>query len=174
MSKVPMGPHEPDRGGNWWNRMGWMGEEEYEETLVASCGRCGSVEVLDDYRDEKLCQDCWHAARSAETPYAVYRDEDGRCVCDGAYTKEEAEDWAQEKRDGDAKAMACWIQCRDDADSESARAHWQRHLDHIAKNCHLYGQYTAKPCKHWWGERIAHNGYMNRRRRALRSSGVTI
>lgn len=164
MRNVPKGPHEPNERGTWWNRMGWESEEEYAETLVGPCSKCGSVEILDDHRGARLCQDCWHAARESETPYAVYRISDGYCACNGASLKEEAEAHAAEmtKRDRDTYDYIV-------EQAESGSAHYASHVAHW-KKCGAYQKWPtheARPCGRWWGDRIAHNGYMASRRTAV-------
>ncbi len=95
MRNVPTGPHEPIEGGNWWQRMGWNDECEYAESLVNQCGRCKSVEVLDDFRDEKLCFDCWWSARES-VPCFFLKSPDSPLYLGGihgptGYTREEAD-----------------------------------------------------------------------------------
>jgi hypothetical protein len=136
----------------------------YYVACAGPCVGCGRDEVCCDHRGRALCQTCWHGARSNETPYNVYRDCDGHLSCDGAYTKEEAEDWARELTERNEAQFAGFIRYRDEAKNENTRAHYAALVDHL-KN--IPRTHTAKPCDRWWGERMAHPGYMASRRATI-------
>lgn len=40
-------------------------------TQEENCSKCGKSEPLADFEEQRLCYDCWHAAREATPPYHV-------------------------------------------------------------------------------------------------------
>jgi hypothetical protein len=126
---------------------------------------CGRDEVCCDHRGHALCQDCWHAAREGETPYAVFRDADNFCSSQGAYLKEEAEAKAAKRNEEERQRLVGYQRYVDEATDDRIREHWLG----VLKHAELCGPvtYTAKPCDSWFGDRMAHPGYMARRRAAL-------
>jgi hypothetical protein len=141
------------------------GERNYEPK-AGPCEGCSRDETCCDHRGKSLCEKCWHAARECETPYAVYRDADGYCLTNGAYTLEEAQDRVQEMRERDEQQLASFEKYASSEDeSESIRTHYGMLLAHCRSSTgRLYTSYTVKSCSEWFGERIAHPGYVDRKR----------
>lgn len=137
------------------------------EAIDGPCAECKRDEVCCDHRGRALCQSCWHAARYSEEPYAVFRDADGFCWSRSSYLKEEAEERAAKATAERADDLVRYAQYRDEATSEKSRAHWQGNIDHALSIDPSWRTYTAKPCGSWFGDRIAHPGYMASRRAAI-------
>ena len=144
------------------------------DPIDGPCAECKSDEVCCDHRGRALCQDCWHAARYREMPYVVVRDADGYVVGSanrfGASTrlKEEAEAAAAEMTEEEARVFALYQKdATDPASDESARAHWAGVVAHAEAIGIGWRTYSAKPAECWYGDRIAHPGYMERRRAGI-------
>jgi hypothetical protein len=134
------------------------------EAIDGPCAACGRDEVCCDHRGRALCQDCWHGAREQETPYAAFRDADGR-QSGGAYLKEEAEARAKKLTDEEAQRLVRLAEYRDDPGAtEASREHYAKLLARVAMSDPRWGTFTARPCGSWGGDRMAHPGYMARRR----------
>lgn len=136
------------------------------DPIDGPCVECKSDEVCCDHRGKALCQDCWHAARYREQPYVVRRVADGFVMCSGTYLKEEAEDWAAKKTAQCQASKDYWRKrAEDEPDSKGGGLWVAEHPELVTMSD--YDRFEAAPCESWWGDRIAHPGYMARRRAAI-------
>jgi hypothetical protein len=112
------------------------------------CRDCGADEVCEPIDGRNLCNDCWHRARYQKQPWGVER-------VDSPDTIARIRTWAPEYtvyRTGmaylehEAKEFAVEMTRR-----SGGREEWK-----------------AVPVERWYGDRIAHPGYMQKRRRAIR------
>ena len=136
------------------------------DPIDGPCAECNSDEVCCDHRGRALCQDCWHDARYRETPYIVRRIADGFTFCGGSYLKEEAEEWARKRTAEHVASKDYWRKRAEDEPNEKGGGLWVAQHPEIA-TVSDYDRFEAVPCESWWGERIAHPGYMARRRASI-------
>lgn len=135
------------------------------EPIDGPCADCGRAdEVCCDHRGRALCQDCWHAAREREQPYIVRRVADRLTWFQGTYLKEEAEARAAEKTAERQAGKDYWRRRAEEEPDSPGGGLW------VAKNPTLvtmtdWDRFEAVPCDSWWGNRIAHPGYMARQLR---------
>jgi len=111
------------------------------------CADCKRDEICCDSLGRPLCNDCWHTARYLLPPFKVVRD-DG-FVCGSAQLQSEAEEFVAELTARDQKAIDWYVK------------------DGQAVPPHLSRSFSARPADQWYGDRIAHPGYMAQRRAGL-------
>lgn len=125
------------------------------DPIDGPCAECKSDEVCCDHRGRALCQDCC-VVGSANRFGASTR------------LKEEAEAAAAEMTEEEARVFALYQKdATDPASDESARAHWAGVVAHAEAIGIGWRTYSAKPAECWYGDRIAHPGYMERRRAGI-------
>lgn len=140
-----------------------MGYDMTYAPVSGPCAACDCTETCCDHRGTALCQDCWHAAREAESAYAVFRVEDGMLWSDGAYVREEAEADATRRNE---QAIAAMEGRRADALAIVARIEREKALEGVRMRL-AWSTYEARPCGQWFGNRMAHPGYLDHRRHRI-------
>jgi len=125
----------------------------------APCEGCGADEVTCLHRSKRLCQSCWHRARYAEDPYVAIDD---RCLVFGQSSclLEEAELHVAALNDVERRKRAYY------------RMEASRYPDDGRTGYHARARsplivWRVERAKEWFGDRIAHPGYLDSRRRAL-------
>jgi hypothetical protein len=79
--------------------------------------------------------------------------------------KEEAEESAAKKTEEEARIFALHREyATDPTSSEASRVHYAEIVAHAEAIGVGWRTYSAKPAEYWYGDRIAHPGYMARRR----------
>ena len=114
------------------------------------CADCKRDEICCDSLGRPLCNDCWHAARYLLPPFIVRRG-DG-LLCGSAQLQSEAEDFAKELTAQEQKTHDWYVQ--------EGRPPPLEGFPELRS-------FVVRSVDRWFGDRIAHPGYMAQRRAGL-------